>query len=272
MPWIDFIKSRLFFKHLLFSIGLTILMVYIVILSLKYYTHHGSSYTVPDFIGMFPDELSEYVDNNGFEFIIIDSIYDAKKPAGSIILQDPLPNSKVKKNRKIYLTLVTKEPEKVIMPNLIDLSLRQSISLLETYGLQVGSLEYVPDIAKNAVIQQKFQGRTVENGELIKKGSRIDLVVGQGMNGDKIQIPFLIGKKQNEVLKILRNSSLNIGSEIFEDTKDTAHARVFTQKPLYAPGKLISMGETIDIIYRSDKKVKFDEVIRNYQFDTSFYN
>lgn len=272
MRWIDFIKSRLFFKHLLFAVGLTILLVYVAILSLKFYTHHGSSYTVPDFIGMFPDELKEFADNNDFEFIVIDSIYDAKKPAGSIILQDPLPNSKVKKNRKIYLTLVTKEPEKVSMPNLIDLSLRQSVSLLETYGLQVGSLEYVPDIAKNAVIQQKFQGKIIESGELIKKGSRIDLVVGQGMNDDKIQIPFLIGKKQSEVIKILRNSSLNIGSEVFEDTKDTAHARVFIQQPIYAPGKLINMGGIINVIYRSDKKVKFDEVIRNYQYDTAFNN
>jgi beta-lactam-binding protein with PASTA domain len=272
MRWIDFIKSRLFLKHLALAIGLTIAIVYIVILSLNLYTHHGESYTVPDFIGMFPDELKEYADNNGFEFIVIDSIYDAKKPAGSIILQDPFPNSKVKKNRKIYLTIVTKEPEKVSMPNLIDLSLRQSISLLETYGLQVGSLEYIPDIAKNAVIQQKYQGKVIQSGELIKKGSRIDLVVGQGMNGDKIQIPFLIGKKQSEVLKILRNSSLNIGNEIFEDTKDTSHARVYIQEPIYAPGKLINMGGIINVIYRSDKKVKFDEVIRNYQFDTSFNN
>jgi len=99
MRWIDFIKSRLFLKHLALAIGLTIAIVYIVILSLNLYTHHGESYTVPDFIGMFPDELKEYADNNGFEFIVIDSIYDAKKPAGSIILQDPFPNSKVKKNR-----------------------------------------------------------------------------------------------------------------------------------------------------------------------------
>ncbi|MFZ4414716.1 MAG: PASTA domain-containing protein [Bacteroidales bacterium] len=269
MRWIDFLKSRLFFKHLFLATGLSFGIIFLIILSLSFYTHHGEFYTVPDFRGKQPNELAQYAEDNGFAFVVVDSLYNAKLPVGSILLQDPLPNSKVKHSRTIYLTVVSAEPEKVSMPNLIDLSLRQSISLLETYNLQIGSLEYIPDMAKNAVLHQKYKGVEIEAGKPIKKGSRIDLVLGQGTGGDKMQIPFLLGKKQSEVMKILRTSSLNIGNEVFEDGKDTVHARVFRQSPAFGSGKTINMGQNIDIWYRSDKKVKFNELIRNYKYDST---
>ena len=269
MHWIDFLKSRLFFKHFFLATGLSFGIIFLIILSLSFYTHHGEFYTVPDFRGKQPNELAQYAEDNGFAFVVVDSLYNAKLPVGSILLQDPLPNSKVKHSRTIYLTVVSAEPEKVSMPNLIDLSLRQSISLLETYNLQIGSLEYIPDMAKNAVLHQKYKGVEIEAGKPIKKGSRIDLVLGQGTGGDKMQIPFLLGKKQSEVMKILRTSSLNIGNEVFEDGKDTVHARVFRQSPAFGSGKTINMGQNIDIWYRSDKKVKFNELIRNYKYDST---
>jgi beta-lactam-binding protein with PASTA domain len=269
MRWIDFLKSRLFIKHLLLATGLSFGILFLIIFSLSAYTHHGEFYTVPDFRGKLPGDLSQYADENGFEFMVVDSLYKAKLPVGSILLQDPLPGSKVKQSRNIYLTVVSAEPEKVSMPNLIDLSLRQSVSLLETYNLEVGSLEYIPDMAKNAVIHQKHNGVDIEAGKPVKKGTRIDLVLGQGIGGGKMQIPFLLGKKQSEVMRILRASSLNIGSEVFEDSKDTAHARVFRQSPAYGSAKKIDMGESIDIWYRSDKKINFNELIKNYKYDST---
>ncbi len=269
MSLIDFLKSRIFFKNLLLALTLIIVSVFLIILSLKFYTHHGQAFTVPDFTGMQPGDLEKYAQDNGFEFVVVDSVFDIKRPKGSIISQDPYPNAKVKHSRTIYLTVVSSEPGKVSMPNLIDLSLRQCISLLETYGLQVGTLEYKPDIAKNAVLEQKYNGKPIEAGKAVAKGSYIDLVLGQGTGGDLISIPFLLGKKQSEVMKILRASSLNIGSEIFEDGKDTIHSRVYRQSPAYGSGKPVSMGQTIDIWYRSDKKVNFNDLIKNYKYDST---
>lgn len=269
MGLIDFLKSRIFFKHLLLAIGLVFVTIFLIILSLKFYTHHGQSFTVPDFTGLMPDELEKFAKDNGFEFVVVDSIYDIKRPKGSIISQDPYPNAKVKHSRTIYLTVVSDIPEKVSMPNLIDLSLRQTTSLLETYGLQVGTLEYKPDIARNAVLEQKYKGKSIIAGELIKKGSRIDLVLGQGTGGDLMTVPFLLGKKQSEVLKIIIASSLNIGNEVFEDGKDTSHARVYKQSPAYGSGKPVNMGQTIHVWYRSDKKFNFNDLIKNYKYDST---
>jgi beta-lactam-binding protein with PASTA domain len=269
MSLINFLKSRVFFKHLFLAIGIALASIFLIILSLRFYTHHGQAFSVPDFRGMQVSELEDYSNDNGFEFVVVDSVYDIKRPKGSIMAQDPFPNAKVKRSRTIYLTVVSDVPDKVCMPDLSDLSLRQAISLLETYNLEVGNLEYKPDIAKNAVLEQKYNGKTIAAGEFIKKGARIDLVLGQGTGGQMMMVPFLLGKKQSEVMRILRNSSLNIGSEIFMDGKDTIHSRVFRQSPAYGSGKPINMGQTIDIWYRSDKKVNFNELINNYKYDST---
>ena len=64
-------------------------------------------------------------------------------PKGSVIIQDPVAGSHVKRYRKIYLTTVTVLPEKVLMPDLIDLSLRQATATLETYGLKLDQAEAI---------------------------------------------------------------------------------------------------------------------------------
>ena len=66
------------------------------------------------------------------------------------------------------------------MPNLVDLSIRQAASLLETYGLRIGQRISVPSIAHGAVIRQLYQGEDIEPGTLIRRGELIDLEVGDG--------------------------------------------------------------------------------------------
>ena len=127
--------------------------------------------------------------------------------------------------------------------------------MLETYGLKLGSLTYVPDIAHNAVLRQKYKGKEIKTGTLIEKGSKIDLVIGKGDESINTSIPDLYGKKQSQVMDLLRAASLNIGNEIFLDGNDTVHARVYKQKP--DAHNSVQFGGTIDLWYRSDKKFDF---------------
>lgn len=264
----DFIKSRQFLKHFALSILLTLVIVFLIIQSLGFYTRHGQSVEVPDFIGKTMVELEQIADNSDFEFVVVDSVWDSSKPKGTVLMQDPLPMAKVKNSRTIYITMVATQPEKISMPNLVDLTIRQAMSLLETYGLQIGSLQYRPDIAKNAVLKQLYKGQEIEPGKMLLKGSTIDLVLGTGNGSGKAIIPFLIGKKQSEVKKILMGASLNIGKEVFMDGMDTVHSRVYMQSPKYTGKPDGEMGQSIDLWYRSDKKVDFEELSRSYLEDS----
>ena len=263
----DFLKSRIFFKHLLVSVVITILLLFGIFQMLAVYTFHGREVIVPDYTGLTINELKSAVTYADFEFVVVDSVYDPQKEKGTIVTQDPLPNSKVKQHRKLYLTVIASVPEKVSMPDLKDLTLRQAIATLQTYGLQLGQTYKVPDIGTNSVLKQMYQGREVRPGTMMVKGATIDLVIGSGMGGNRIQVPFLIGMSRSAVLNLLAADSLYIGAEIYMDAKDTINARVYKQSPAFAPGLLLNTGQSIDLWFKADESFDWGTYIKS--FDTT---
>ncbi len=256
MGFVSFIKSRVFWKQTLLAVLLTIVLLWFSLQLLKAYTRHGSYITVPDFKGVGLNELEDFASDNDVEYIINDSLYDYSLTKGTVAMQDPMPGTKVKKNRKIYLTVVALKPEQVSMPNLVDLTLRQATSMLETFGLKTGSLTYIPDIAHNAVLRQKHKGLDIKAGVMIEKGSRIDLVLGKGEENNSTGVPELYGKTQGEAYELLQEASLNIGNEVFLDGNDE-NARVYKQQP--GRNASIKYGGAVDLWYRSDKKFDFNK-------------
>ena len=132
-------------------------------------------------------------DYKNYQFSVIDSIFDADKPKGSIISQDPFPGAKVKRNRMIYITVTSQIPEKTTMPDLHDLTLRQAQSLLESAGLKLGKLLYIRSFDEDAVQNQLFNGKPIPAGSIIDKGSIITLTVGMGAKASEARLDS-IGK------------------------------------------------------------------------------
>lgn len=268
MSLINFLKSKTFFKHLGLSVLATILIAWFASMLLGAFTKHGEEIVVPDFTGISIDKLDDYISDYDLKYIITDSIYDANAKKGTVISQDPYPNAKVKSNRIIYLTIVASNPEQVSVPDLKDLTLRQAISMLQTYGLNVGSLEYVDDIARNAVLRQKYKGSTIEPGEMVEKGSTIDLVLGKGAKNENISVPFLLGKSREEALRLIKESSLNLGAEHFEGGSDTTNARVYKQNPKYSKKNTVKLGSSISLWYKNEKKFDFKAFLEKHKNDT----
>lgn len=255
MGFIKFVRSRYFWIHTGLAFVLSIFLIWFSLKMLDVYSLHGQSIEVPDFAGMQIAELEDYADDHNVRCEIVDSIYDFSLEKGSVVMQDPSAGTKVKDNRKIYLTVVAQKPEQTQMPDLLDLTLRQATAMLETYGLRIGKLQYVPDIAQNAVLKQRYKGNAIEEGTMIEKGSKIDLVLGQGTENEKVEVPEIYGMKQSEAIKTLKANSLNIGNEIFEDGEDTTVSRVYKVKP--GERNIVNMGSSIDIWYRSENKHDF---------------
>ena len=157
-----------------------IVLVWGVLFVLRIYTQHGKYYEVPDYTGLTLDQITSRPESAVFDFVVIDSAFDLKRTKGTIIHQDPLPISNVKQNRKIYLTIVSSMPEKTIMPDLKFLTLRQAISTLESCGLKCGKIYYVQTFDEDAVQQQRYQGKVIDPGTRLDKGTSIDLTVGMG--------------------------------------------------------------------------------------------
>ncbi len=173
----EFLQTRQFWRTIALMIGGSLCILILTLLSLKLFTRHNQSFVVPDFTGLTIDQLKSVQDEYGFEFVVIDSIFDEESMPGTVLKHDPAPDATVKRGRKFYVTIAASLPDMVVMPDLIDLSLRQATALLRSVGLSVGSITYQPDFSENAIIGQMYHGQDIVPGEKIRRGSYINLIV-----------------------------------------------------------------------------------------------
>lgn len=268
MGFFYFLGRRRFYLHFLITIVVTVVMFWIVLMSMDIFTKHGDVYIVPDFDGQTLDQMYDNGYGDFFEFSIIDSVYFITKEKGTVVMQNPLQGSKVKQGRHIYLTIVAQAPEKVMMPNLKNLSLRQALVTLESEGLRVNDLEYVQYFARNAVVDQLIGNEPVEPETELVKGAFVNLILGKGDYPVLVPMPFLIGLKPADLRKKLHHNSLNVGQEYFLDDSDTTHARVYKTDPKTLTEEMLILGQPVNIWYRSDELMDFDEYIIQFNPDT----
>ena len=258
MNFLRFIFSRVFLKHLAIAIAITILATSIIFLSLRIFTRHGQALSVPNIIGLSIAEVDSILTERKLRFQIVDSVYNINAARGSVIDQNPHPEFKVKENRTIFLTINAFNPEIISMPKLVGVSLRQAGAILQTAGLKTGKLTYVPDIAVNNVLQQKFMGNVIEEGDSIAKGSEVDLVLGRGLSNEKTAAPDLIGLFMEEAQLKITERYLNLGAVIYDrsftNADDSATAFVWKQRPVFDEENeiLISLGVSVDIWITAD--------------------
>lgn len=268
MSFFYFLGRRKFYFHFLIAIGLSLFLLWVVLKSMDIFTQHGDVYIVPDFDGQTMDQLVEKGYNDYFIFEIIDSVYFKSRDKGTVIQQNPLPGAKVKQGRHVYLTIVAQSPETVLMPNLKNLSLRQALVTLESNELVAGELDYVEYFARNAVVDQLVNDEPVEHETELLKGTVINLVLGKGDFTVMIPMPFLIALKQADIRKKLHYYSLNVGREYFLDDDDTAHARVYKTDPKTLTEDMLMLGQPVNIWYRSDELIDFQEYLKQFEPDT----
>lgn len=254
MSFLNFIKSKIFFINL----GLAVLFLFTFFVCIFYwldsYTMHGQSITVPELVGLSKEQAKQILQEKGLRLFITDSIYNPKALKGGVLEQEPKANTQVKHNRTIYVTVNAVQPPMVKMPDLHDLTLRDAKARLETYGLQLGNIRYVPDIAFNAVVYQEFKGKKIEAGEMLERGSVIDLALGQGESNEMVNVPSLIGMSIKDAIEELQASSLNIGAIIKDETvKDSTQAKIYKQIPPHGENAFINVGKSIDIFITQSK-------------------
>jgi len=268
MRFTEFLRTKLFIRHLALALVLFLVILWISMLWLKVYTRHGREYSIPDYTGMTMEEIRLDPENGLFRFVVIDSVYKAGVRKGTVYTQDPLPGSKVKKLRVIYVTLVAIMPEMVPVPNLKDLSLRQAVNLLDASKLKLGGQVYAPSFDKNAVLDQRYRGKSIVPGTLLERDSRIDLVLGDGRAPEAAGVPFLIGKTRDEAFRILQSYGFNLGIENYLDDNDPGHSRVYQQYPHWNSREEMFSGDSVNLWFRSDMNFNFEALVDSLHTDT----
>lgn len=249
MSFKKFLISKVFWKNLGYAALIALGIFFITLLFLMIYTHHGQKKTVPDLYGMTIEEASKTARKAKMQFQLVDSIYTSIVQRGHVLEQNPPAGYKAKKNRKISCIINAFNPEMVEMPALVGLSRRQAESIMETAGLEVGKLSYVPDLAVDIVLKQYYHGLEIEAGDSIQKGSVIDLDLGKGLSNQRTLVPDLVGKYLNEAEKEITGASLILGAVTYDQSieteEDSLNAFIFKQNPDQDGKKTLPLGSPL---------------------------
>jgi beta-lactam-binding protein with PASTA domain len=242
----EYLRTDTFRKNLIRAVVGIFALILVVFFSLQFYTRHNQTYPVPELTGLHVDEAIRVLKSQSFDFEL-DSVYQVDATPGLVIDQDPLPQAKVKKDRTLYLTIITRSAPEVAFPELIEKTFIESRALLNSYGLKLGDTIYRSDIARDVVLDALFGGQPIQAGRNIPKGSIIDLVLGNGLGGDQVEVPDLFGLTLFEVRFALQGSSLNLGEIHYQGViTDSLSAKVILQSPMAGPA-LVSVGTPIDL-------------------------
>ncbi|MFB2117568.1 PASTA domain-containing protein [Parapedobacter sp. 2B3] len=246
VKFFKYLRTEKFRKNLIGAlIGLTVFFL-IIIFGLDTYTRHDESIAVPELRGMLVNEAVKTLQAEGFEYDL-DSVYQVDAKPGLVIEQDPDPQTKVKKNRTLYLTIITRVAPEVAFPDLIEKTFVEARAMLNSYGIKLGDTVYIPDIARDVVLDVKFGNERLNAGRPIPKGSTVDLVLGDGRGDSEVQVPDLTGLTLDQVRFALQGNSLTLGSVNYMGlVTDTAGATVVSQTPTPTDPK-VSIGTPINI-------------------------
>lgn len=215
------------------------------------YTRHNARAVVPDLTGSTIEEAQAALAAVDLQAEVIDSVYHDEAPKGTVVDQDPNAGKEVKPGRTIYLVMNASEPKMLDMPQLVNLSKRQAISVLDIIGLKVKEMQYRPDPCTDCVVAQLYKGKAIAPETRIRRGESITLVLGGGMEGERVPVPDVRGANLAEVKALLHMASLNLGVVVecidCNTASDSALARVARQTPEPYSNNTIGAGGMIDV-------------------------
>jgi beta-lactam-binding protein with PASTA domain len=260
-----FLSSRQFLLNIGAMIGSFLLVMTILFFGISNYTLHGTSVSVPGFVGLSFEQAQKLAEKDNFRLVVNDSVFDKKAAQGLILEQYPKAGAGVKNGRTIYVTKNTTTAP------LVSISYNQVIGRPRNYvaklfkknGLELGKETAVACKGANTVVALKLDGKTLlqeadpSKGEQkptlpakIPMAARLEICYCKGgTNGDDAQIeaPELVCVYYEDALMDLELAGLSVGTVRFlgEASRDTLSAFVCTQRPL--PGDLMKNGGSINL-------------------------
>ena len=232
----------------------------------KSYTNHGQQLVLPNYIDQdiqYAKEDAERSGNN-FEVIVNDSIHRLGIPGGQILNQNPKPNSKVKENRKIYVTIAKYAPELFksdYLGTLYGMAFNMKSKELRNVDIFTEVVDRVYDRGEPGMILKAYYkdkpiidtlSKKTIMGINIKKGETLQVVLSKD-DGGKSELPNLVCDQISAASFLLKSLRLKINIAQDADVVNLSDAYIYKQEPTIEDMSYITMGETV-VVYVSKEK------------------
>ena len=179
-----FLLSFTFLKQVFYAVLIVCASLFLFMYWIGFTTNHGEEIIVPNLSKMTLEQAEDKLDELDLDYELLDTIdFNPAFPKLSVVQQDPDPGAKVKQNRVIYIKINAGAYSKVRVPDLVQKTYRQAVPTLSALGLEVGDTTYIPNLAKDMVLEMKINGKPIKAGLKVLKMTKISLVLGDGKIG-----------------------------------------------------------------------------------------
>ncbi len=260
---------------LLIHVGIVISITAVIVLYffnsfLPNITNLGETVTVPDLEGMNVEEMQKFLDSRDLEYIISDSSYSPRHKPFVVLTQSPEPGAKVKRGRRLQITINPKEPPKIKIPDLIDMPFSEARRTLKNADLKLGRTRFKPHIAENVVLEISINGKTytaenraqISAGVMIPKGTAIHLMIGDGVGDTEFPVPDLVMMPLDEAEFVVKAQDLVLGNIQYVFNSSHEIGTVVKQSPPPYLGRLkkgVEQGSVMD--NRERNEIRAGEII-----------
>lgn len=262
----SFITKKSFLINLLIIILIAVLLIFAFFSSLGWLTNHDAVIKVPSVVGRNVEDAKKFLESQGFDVSVQDSVYIDSTAKLAVVKQSPEPEASVKEHRTVYLTINRAVAPLIEMPDLRGFSFKSAQLYLVSLGLKMGDTTYKPDIAKNSVLEQEYNGKPVAPGTKINMGSFIGLVIGSGVGSTFINVPDLTGMTVKDARSFLSAMSIGLSTinpENGETISNEENAYIVRQSPTayntVEEGQIVTnkirAGQLIDVWVSNTKPV-----------------
>ena len=227
MNWISRIFTSLSFRVLaalaLGGVGFALLANFVL---MPRYTYHMEGVAVPDVTRLPYEQALVELERSGLRHEVLARRAQSSYPANYVLDQDPAPLKIVKPNRKVYLTINTETRPKAVVPKVVEMSLRNATIQIENSGLSMGIITYESNRFRNTVLRQ-----SLAPGDTVEKGSRVNLVVSDGLGDRVVQVPDITGLLLPQAQQALRAVGLRIDEIRFQPSATELPNTVLSYSP-----------------------------------------
>lgn len=198
---------RLFFYLVAPLVTLLVLAMIADKIVMPIVTRQGSEFPLPDFTTQRMLEARISLNELGLSHEISAEEFSPGVPAGVILQQFPKATTKVKPGRKIKF-VVSAGQKMIPIPELAGKSVRQAMLDLETFGLELGDIQWaLSDTLPQRVVVFSYPAAGFE----VPMGSLVNLMVNRGRASNFTYMPSVVGLTIDEALKRLDDKGLKLG-------------------------------------------------------------
>lgn len=180
----DFYRRHPFLSNLLIVIASGLVLLWLVLLFLDFWTMHGATAVVPQVKQKSYAEAESILSANKLGIEISDSIYDRALPPGTVVESWPKAGAIVKEGRQVYVTITAFSPKQVTisMPLTGNVSSRQAMSYLRGIGITDIRIAEIPSEYVDLVLDARYGDTPLTVGSVIPVTSTVTLTVGCGVS------------------------------------------------------------------------------------------